>query len=91
MLPRTIFIFKAQPIADHIPPHVIIDIYGKLPPVKTLEEGAQLFDKEAKTLEEALYAALPGGTYDQLTSRMLQRKASHFRVSYSPEETTDAS
>lgn len=39
-----------------------------------------VFQREAKQIEEALYNALPGGTYDQLVGLLLQRKASHFVV-----------
>ena len=35
----------------------------------------KVYEAQAKELEEALISALPGGTYNRLLARMLERKA----------------
>lgn len=48
----------------------------------TLDEQASVFAEHADVIEDALFRSLPGGLYDRLLGRMLQRKASHFIVSH---------
>lgn len=40
------------------------------------------FHEDAQAVETALHHHLPGGTYCQLLALMLQRRASHFVVSF---------
>lgn len=42
----------------------------------------RVFRDDAALLEAVLNTVLPGGTYDQLLARMLERKASHFVVPF---------
>ena len=48
----------------------------------SLEEQAAIFGEHAETIEQMLYAAMPGGLYDRLLGAMLKRKSSHFIVSH---------
>lgn len=45
------------------------------------------FDADARSLAAALHESLPGGTLDRLIGRLLQIKASQFRVPYAQPET----
>jgi len=79
---RSIDVYRAQPIGDKEAPWCQIEIGVPIPRRETLEEGAFLFELDAKQLEFALHESLPGGTYDRLLGLMLKRKASHFIVSH---------
>ena len=59
-----------------------IYIEGEFPDGASLESAAATFEANAADLEDALYRSLPGGTYDRLLGRMLERKATHFVVSH---------
>jgi hypothetical protein len=59
---------------------IVID--NQLPEFTTFEEWDAVAEKEARTLEEALYTTLPGGIYDRLAGEILHRVVSHFRVSH---------
>jgi hypothetical protein len=75
---------KAQPIfgSGQVVPSVTIRITDSLPVFATLAEQDAYHDAQATTIETALIESLPGGTYDRLVGRMLERKASHYRVAY---------
>ena len=79
-------IYKAQPVGDGEVEPCRINIYREVPKAESLEVAATLYDKEAESLEEALYNSLPGGTYDRLVSKMLLRKASHFVIPFGDHE-----
>jgi hypothetical protein len=78
MAKRTIEIHKANgPVSD-----AEIRIFMEQP-----QSGAganALFERDADALEDVLNKSLPGGTYDRLLICMLQRRASIFRVAFSP-------
>ena len=88
----TVEIFKAQETSRGSPvPSVTIKLRDPIPELgssaaSNTNDLLALYDKQfmdqAKALEEALYKALPGGTYDRLCGLMLQRKAGHFIVSH---------
>lgn len=59
---------------------MIIAITETQPQHKDLNAAGVFFDDQARQIEEALHRSLPGGTYDRLTGRLLERKATHFRV-----------
>ena len=40
----------------------------------------EVYDAQARDLERALCAALPGGTYNRLLAQMLERKAGLLRI-----------
>jgi hypothetical protein len=48
----------------------------------TGEELRRLYDEQGRMLAEHLWASLPGGTMDQLLVRLLERRASLFRVPF---------
>lgn len=96
MSKNTVFIKKAQAIGSESVPDMVISITQTLSrcagDAMTLEQFVQVFEDQAKDIEEALYGSLPGGTYDRLLGRMLQRKASHFLVTHkgSTDEASNA-
>lgn len=77
---RDIYIFKAQP-SDHPVEDVKIHIEEEAPDWNITQQD-KVFDVHAHLLENALYQSLPGGIYDRLLGKMLERKATHFRVSH---------
>lgn len=81
----TIVISKAEPTVQGEPVEdAVIHIDEPMPQMfrnGTLEQLAEWFDLQAHYLEKVLFEHLPGGTYDHLVSKMLERKASHFVVS----------
>lgn len=79
---KTVHAFKAQPSPDVVP-SVQILIEQEIPSTFSgIQQQDFACDKNAQAIESALYGALPGGVYDRLLGWMLQRKASHFRVTY---------
>lgn len=78
----TIQVCKAEPIGSEHVSSVSINVCKLQPRYSTVEDAAVFFNREADTLEAALYRSLPGGTYDRLLGKMLSRKASHFRVAH---------
>jgi len=85
----TVDIFKAQGIGGDIPPSTTIRLEKEIPdPDPSLAHSAflaaaeKVFQDQAAALETALHNALPGGTYDRLLGLMLQRRASHFLVTF---------
>ena len=73
---------KAQPFADEDTRSALIEISQPCPNFDSLPAQAAMFQAEAERLESALLNSLPGGIYDRLLGAMLQRKASHFIVSW---------
>ncbi len=70
---------KASPIGDDIR-DAHIHITAELPDKLNSDEWIHLCEEQAIALEEALIECLPGGVYDHLAVRMLDRKASHYRI-----------
>ena len=79
---RVITISKAEQIGTEQIKTARIHISRRVPRFDELEEQADYFTFEAKSIERALWHSLPGGTYDRLLGEMLQRKASHFIVAH---------
>ena len=85
----TVDIFKAQRVGGDIVPSTTIRLGEEIPePDTNLTHSAfiaavdKVFQDQAAALEVALHNALPGGTYDKLLGLMLQRKATHFLVTF---------
>lgn len=76
------YFFKAQGIANQTVEDVEIYLDKPVPDFDTLEKADKLYDWQATGIERILHDTLPGGVYDRLLSKMLERKISHFRVSY---------
>ena len=77
-----LLIHKAQAIGTETVRTTVIQISESLPSYETLEMVDSHYNAQAWAIEAALIESLPGGTYDRLLGRMLERKASHFRVAY---------
>lgn len=75
---------KAQPVGVRAVADCIIEITEPLPEgdTRTLKQWAEYYDEYALRLEGLLINSLPGGLYDRLLGRMLERKATHFRVAH---------
>lgn len=75
-------IYKAQATGGEAVDDVQISIQEPIPRMCSLDAATGTFSKDAEALEAALYRSLPGGTYDRLLGKMLERKATHFVVSH---------
>ena len=69
--------YSAKPVES-----VVISIDEEIPDFEKLKAADEFYLSEATKLESALYGVLPGGTYDRLLGKMLERKSTHFRVSH---------
>lgn len=82
---RIVTVAKAAGIANEETQSVAIDISETLPPMHALPDLAAwdaYLDEQATKIEEALHAALPGGTYHHLLVKMLERKTCLLRVTH---------
>lgn len=87
-----VHIYKAAPIGDQEIHSVVIHITEPIPELFSMEVAETTYWNEADELAEALHDALPGGILDRLLVRLMEMKATLFRVSHKlPEETLDAS
>lgn len=82
---NTVVVHRAQPVGDHPVLVSIIEIRPTLPdlprPVGANDFPSDLtMAQDAKHIADALYASLPGGTFDRLIVLLLERKISHFVV-----------
>lgn len=76
-------VYKAQATGNQVVEDVVVSIETAFPGgIVSLGFADAIFSKEAEALESALYGALPGGTYDRLLGKMLERKATHFVVAH---------
>lgn len=60
--------------------------HDKLPYPENIQESNKWFQAQAESLGNLLIKTLPGGTLDRLICFLLRSKASHFIVSYQPDE-----
>lgn len=85
---KTIQICKAWPVIADSPEHAIEDVsivFDKEVDTNMYRDDwdaaqREVYEKEAVRLEEALYAVLPGGTYNRLLARLLERSAGLLRI-----------
>lgn len=82
-------IHKAQGIGERIANDAHITITEEFPDCED-SCGIALHRAGAASIELVLWSTLPGGTYDRLFAKMVQRKASSLRVSYGELEKRDA-
>lgn len=54
----------------------------EIPKILDAGKARTLYKEQGETLAEALWSALPGGTLDILIARLLERRASLFRVPF---------
>ena len=83
---RTLKIFTGQPFKKEDQPNVSVIFDKPLPEYKDSgnwqEEYEKAFSSEAEKLEQVLIDCLPGGTYDRLLTKMLERKHSQLIVKH---------
>lgn len=82
--------YKAQPAIALMPVDSIALVFDReIPERRTLEEAAQTYLDEGTRLERYLFLTIPGGTYDALLRRMLERRATLLRIPfYAPHQDT---
>lgn len=78
---KTITVHKAQTTGDQVIEDVVIRIESPFPNHGSIDEVRSRFDDEAELLMRGLQS-LPGGTFDALLVRMLEKKRSHFVVAW---------
>lgn len=54
----------------------------EIPRILDVGKAREFYNQQGQTLAEALWSALPGGTLDVLVARLLERRASLFRVPF---------
>lgn len=54
----------------------------EIPKILDMGRARQLYTEQGQILADALWSALPGGTLDVLIARLLERRASLFRVPF---------
>ena len=81
-IPVTVNVYRA----DGVKSDSIIFINLELPPYArgelNVEEANARHLADGRLIEEALISSLPGGTYDALLVKMLDRKRTQFRVTH---------
>jgi len=81
-------VYKAQPVGRIAVPDLCIvaivatDTFPSDEGQDRLRTSGERHDAMAIQIEDALHSSLPGGTYDRIMTKMLQRKASCFSVSH---------
>lgn len=73
--------YKSQSITSEKVESVTLNFETELPD-KPYSEQASFLDLEATQLEKALVNILPGGTYDRLLTKMLERKHSQLIIKH---------
>lgn len=71
---KTINLCKFEPLAGDVPEPVTIVIDSDIPEHKTLDDTEKFFDGQAQMLVDALYNALPQGTFDRVALLMFAKK-----------------
>ena len=77
-----IIVYKAMPLFPEGIPDLELKATEYIPAGSIGDEGSQKvwFSDQAKSIADALYASLPGGTLDALLVELLDRKRSLLRV-----------
>jgi hypothetical protein len=75
-------IHRAHRLGDRVPTPLLISVRDEFPHGLELEDALQVHTEDANALEEVLWKAIPGGTYDALLRAMLLRRASHFVIPF---------
>ena len=90
---QIVVVAKAHPVRDGTTiQSIAIDISGELPPLRLpldmaewdMAEWERYLDVQAAIVEQALFDALPGGTYTHLLVKMLERRTCLLRVPLGP-------
>ncbi len=83
------YLSKAQPNGDEKVEDLILSFTCEYFDYKYKKTEIANINSEAKTIEESLHKTISGAVYDALLSKMLERKSSHFRVSYKDLEESE--
>ena len=75
-------LLRARNTGDFEPPKLEIQVVEQVPTNMDLVEAKTLYQMQARSLADALFKTLPGGTIDALLCEMLSRKASLLNVRY---------
>lgn len=89
---RTITVHRADPTGDQVIPVTTIrielpipklpDVPRETPLAEYLRPLDEIYAADAEAISIALHDSLPGGAFDRLVMKLLEIKASHFRVSW---------
>lgn len=81
---KVIHTYYAAPTGGKVtePGVIIMDVSADAFKFESLGEQDKDYDAEADRIFHALYDTLPGGVFDRLLGKMLDAKASHFRVAH---------
>ncbi len=79
---KAIVAYKAAPIGSETVQSVTLTIETIMPELDTLAHYAQVYEAEAEVIADALHASLPGGTYDHLLAKLMERRACTLRVNF---------
>ena len=82
--PKTVDIWRAQPVGEHHAIPVTIRIHAEMPDLEANLSRATFAD-DANVLADAIYTACTGGTVDALLAELLTRRASLLRVLFRDE------
>ena len=74
---------KAQRLApsDEVP-NLCIVATDEVENTPSLESAMAIYTEQAEKIVSALYTSLPGGTMDQILIKLLEKKASFFKVKF---------
>lgn len=80
--PNTVNIKKAEELGDNKPVDLVIYITESIANLipNSDSSDSEVFENEARTLADALFISLPGGTIDALLVEFLARKQSGLTV-----------
>jgi hypothetical protein len=77
---KTIEAYKAQAIGGGQIESVTLVLSVPIPEFKTVGFSNDTFDADADAIFDQVLSKLPGGTFDRLLVKMLERKVSSFAV-----------
>ena len=70
-------VYIARPMGPDIPvPPLHITGEVPMPPTSSLQEARAVYERDAAVLVDALHESLPGGTWDRLVAKMVEKHAS---------------
>ena len=80
---KKLFLYKAQRTLKDVEIESVSIIFDEeVPDYKNIEEADMRYMMDAAYLCDFLEEVLPGGTFDRLLISLMNRKASHFKVSH---------
>lgn len=77
-------VYKAGPIGTESVMSLELRAEQEIPEAQTLDQARRMYEAQGRSIAEALYQSLPGGTLDALLGHLLARRASLLRVRFTP-------